>query len=177
MIVNADELMIMPEFENVDRTVIVRKLKAIENMVRSYTNNTFQNRTKRFNAASSNSILCDCSADYFKIGDTVQITDSINNGLYVITHIDPANHTITLDGELYDSDNNTVTKVEYPDAIIDGAINLMLWEVHNRDKVGIQSETLSRHSVTYFAQDANNQLNGYPVALVSFLKPFTKARF
>jgi hypothetical protein len=53
----------------------------------------------------------------------------------------------------------------------------MIWEVQNRSKVGIQSETLSRHSVTYFAQDASNQLMGYPVTLLGFLKPYIKARF
>lgn len=53
----------------------------------------------------------------------------------------------------------------------------MIWEATMRDKVGVASETLSRHSVTYFAQDAGNQLMGYPVTLLGFLKPFTKARF
>lgn len=65
----------------------------------------------------------------------------------------------------------------YPDAIVEGVINLMVWEFQNRSKVGIQSETLSRHSVTYFAQDANNQVMGYPTTLLGFLKPYIKARF
>ena len=95
----------------------------------------------------------------------------------MVKTIDRVNKTMTLDADLYDAEYNLVTKVEYPDAIVDGVINLMQWEVQNRSKVGIQSETLSRHSVTYFAQDANNQLMGYPVTLVGFLKPYIKARF
>jgi hypothetical protein len=52
----------------------------------------------------------------------------------------------------------------------------MEWEVNNRGKVGIKSETLSRHSVTYFDQDASNQMMGYPAALLGCLKPYRKAR-
>jgi len=72
---------------------------------------------------------------------------------------------------------NLITKVEYPVDIVQGVINLMKWEVENREKVGIKSETLSRHSVTYFDQDANNTVMGYPVALLGFLQPYMKARF
>ena len=46
-----------------------------------------------------------------------------------------------------------------------------------RPKTGVKSETLSRYSATYFDQDANNQVMGYPVALLGFLKPYIKARF
>ena len=108
----------------------------------------------------------------------MQITESeVNDGLYVIKAIDKENGTITLDKELYEARHNLVTKIEYPTAVVEGTVNLMLWDVGMRDKVGIASETLSRHSVTYFSQDAGNQLMGYPVTLLGFLKPFTKARF
>ena len=70
-----------------------------------------------------------------------------------------------------------MTKVEYPDDVQQGVIELMIWEVKNRQKVGIKSETLSRHSVSYYDQDANNQVMGYPVSLLGFLKPYIKARF
>lgn len=176
MIISVDELLEMPEFIGINRSVLTRKLNGIENLVRSYTNNNFQNRMKRFSAASSASILDGCS-ELMKVGDTVQITESINQGLYVVTAVDKTNNTMTLDADLYDAEHNLVTKIEYPAAIVDGVVNLMLWDVQNRDKVGVQSETLSRHSVTYFAQDANNQLMGYPTTLLGFLKPFTKARF
>lgn len=176
MIISVEELMRMPEFNGIDESVLKRKLNGIEDLIRAYTNNNFQNRMKRFATPSSSSILCDWSK-LIQIGDTVQISESINNGLYVVKAIDRVNKTMTLDVDLYDAEYNLVTKVEYPDAIVDGVINLMQWEVQNRSKVGIQSETLSRHSVTYFAQDANNQLMGYPVTLLGFLKPYIKARF
>lgn len=175
MIISVKELMEMPEFNGQSEKTLQRKLNAIEDLVRAYTNNNFQNRRIRFEAPS-NSILQGWNK-LLKVGDTVQITQSDNEGLYVITKIDRVNRTVTLDSELADTGHNLITKVEYPDAIVEGVINMMIWEVQNRSKVGIQSETLSRHSVTYFEQDAENQLMGYPVTLLGFLKPYIKARF
>lgn len=177
MILTVGEIMAMPECSELSETAIKRKLDAIEELVRGYTNNNFQNRAKRISAPSYGSKLMGL-CEYFKHGDTVQITESpMNNGLYVITGIDWEYGVISLDKELCDADHNLVTKIEYPAAVVDGVINLMLWEASMRDKVGVASETLSRHTVTYFSQDAGNQLMGYPATLLGFLKPFTKARF
>lgn len=176
MIISVDELMRMPEFSTMSVDILKRKLNGIEDLVRAYTNNNFQNRMKRFSTPSFNLVLCDW-CKLLKVGDTVQISESINDGLYVITNIDKVSKTTALDADLIDDGHNLVTKVEYPDAIVEGVVNLMIWEMQNRQKVGIQSETLSRHSVTYFAQDANNQVMGYPVSLLGFLKPYIKARF
>lgn len=105
------------------------------------------------------------------IGDTVQITESMfNDGLYTVKGIEE--NAIVLDKELIDECYVLITKVEYPDDVIECCINLCEWEVKNRGKVGIKAETLSRHSVTYFDQDASNQMNGYPVSLLGCLKPY-----
>ena len=66
---------------------------------------------------------------------------------------------------------------EYPMDVKMGAVNLMKWELNNRDKVGIASESISRHSVTYVDQTGENTLMGYPVALMGFLRPYKRARF
>lgn len=66
---------------------------------------------------------------------------------------------------------------EYPMDVKMGAVNLMKWELNNRDKVGVASETISRHSVTYVDQTGANTLMGYPVALMGFLRPYKRARF
>ena len=67
--------------------------------------------------------------------------------------------------------------VQYPADVKRGAINLLLWDLDHRDKVGIQSESLSRHSVTYFNLDGTNSEAGYPRAMLGFLKPYKRARF
>ena len=66
---------------------------------------------------------------------------------------------------------------EYPADVKMGVVNMLKWDLENRDKVGVQSETLSRHSVTYFNMDGDNSLMGYPKSLLGFLKPYKKARF
>ena len=67
--------------------------------------------------------------------------------------------------------------IAYPADVKMGVVNLMKWEQNNRDKVGVASETISRHSVTYFNMDEQNTAMGYPVSLLGFLKPYMKARF
>lgn len=66
---------------------------------------------------------------------------------------------------------------EYPMDVKMGVANLMKWEQNNRDKVGVSSETISRHSVTYFNMDGDNSIMGYPKSLMGFLKPYKRARF
>ena len=66
---------------------------------------------------------------------------------------------------------------EYPMDVKMGVINMLNWDLENRSKVGIQSETISRHSVTYFNMDGDNSVMGYPKSLLGFLKPYMKARF
>lgn len=175
MIVSVDKVMKLPEFVGQTESVIAEKLDAVELLIRAYTNNNFQNRYVRFTAASLGDRLFGTS-DFLKVGDTVQISQSkVNDGLYAITEI--GDDFIRVNKDLYRYSDNLVTKVEYPADVRSGVIDLLKWEIANRSKAGIQSETLSRHSVTYFNQDANNQVMGYPVALLGFLKPYIKARF
>lgn len=175
MIIAVEEVMKLPEFTGQMETVIADKLNAVELMIRAYTNNNFQNRYVRFVAESRGDRLIGTS-DFLKVGDTVQISQScVNDGLYTISEI--TDEFIRVNEELYKYPGNLVTKVEYPADIKSGVLELLKWEVKNRSKTGIQSETLSRHSVTYFNQDANNQVMGYPVSLLGFLKPYIRARF
>lgn len=175
MIVPIEQVISLSEFQGMDEKVIQQKLDALENLIREYTNNNFQNRNIRFTAKSLNDRIFAVST-FIKIGDTVQISESlVNDGLYVIKEI--SDDFIRVDKALFSVEHNLVTKVEYPIDIQQGIINLMKWELTNRDKVGIKSETLSRHAVTYFDQDANNQVRGYPVSLLGFLESYKRARF
>ena len=174
MIIAAEEIMALPEFATQNEKVIEEKLNAAELMIRAYTNNNFQNRFVRFTAESRGDRILGTS-DYLRVGDTVQISQSmVNDGLYVIKEV--TDSFIRVDRELYKS-TNLITKVEYPVNVRVGVLELIKWDIRNRSKTGIKSETLSRYSVTYFDQDANNQAMGYPVALLGFLKPYMKARF
>lgn len=175
MIISVDEVISLPEFQGMDKDVIQKKLDALEVLIRKYTNNNFQNKNIRFLADSVGTNL-NGSSIFLKVGDTIQISESrVNDGLYVVK--DVSADSIVVDKPLFTVPHNLVTKVEYPLDVQQGIINLMKWEQTNRDKVGIKSETLSRHSVTYYDQDKNNQVMGYPVSLLGFLDSYMKARF
>ena len=74
------------------------------------------------------------------------------------------------------SEYNKVTLVRYPNSIKLGVIKLIQYSVRMDSKVGIASESLSRHSVSY-SQPTSDAVGGYPASYMSFLKPYMKARF
>lgn len=163
---------------DVQDEVLEAKLQALEILIRKYTNNNFQNRNFRFVCDASSTSGLMYASSLFAVGDTVQVSNSaLNDGLYTIANIDMENGHMGLSKALFDESKVLVTKIVYPMDVIMGVVNMMKWDLENRSKVGIQSETISRHSVTYFNMDGDNSLVGYPKSLVGFLKPYMKARF
>lgn len=112
MIIDVKELTKISDFDGVDEAVLQMKLDAIEELVRAYTNNNFQNRKIRF-SAPSNANRIDGWCEYIREGDTIQITDSINDGLYVVKKMKRVGHTIELDKELFDVNDSVDTSVSY----------------------------------------------------------------
>ena len=152
------------------------KLRAVEQLIRKYTNNNFQKRAYRVTADIVKDVFLSDVLVPFKIGDTIQISNSpMNDGIYIVTEVEVS--TFKVDRDVLEGTNVIVTKVEYPMDIKLGVVNMIKWDLENRSKVGIQSETISRHSVTYFNMDGDNSALGYPKSLIGFLKPYMKARF
>ena len=178
MILTVSEL---KQYITTDETdqMLEAKLQALELLIRAYTNNNFQIRAFRAVAvavAEENKLLFNSPVP-FKVGDTLQISESDFMQDELVTVLDVSGSSITVSGELSDESGVVVTKVKYPMDVKAGIVNLMKWELDNREKVGVASETISRHSVTYVDQTGANTTMGYPVALIGFLKPYRKARF
>ena len=175
MIISVEKAKTLIDFSDWSDEKIEMKLKAVEQTIRAYTNNNFQDRGYRIRADIRSGMIVSESLVPFAIGDTVQVSESqLNNGLFTIK--DTSGIAYTVSEDLKDENDVLVTKIVYPADVIACCVNLLEWEKQNRGKVGIQSETLSRHSVTYFNQDANNQVMGYPVSLLGCLKAYRKAR-
>lgn len=151
--------------------VLEAKLQALELLIRSYTHNNFQERRFRTIGDVSGSTLKCNNSSIFKAGDTIMIDED----LVVISDI--SGDAITISESLLPENDCLVTKVVYPMDVKLGVTNMLKWKYENGDKVGVQSETISRHSVTYFNMDGDNSLMGYPKSLLGFLKPYMKARF
>lgn len=173
MIITIDQLRSIKAYERESVHMCLEKIKQIESVIRTYTNNNFQNRMVQFYAKSDSDLLSLCP--YLKVDDSVEISQSINKGVYTI--VDVKEGRIMLDVDLYPCAKNLVTKVEYPLAVQAGVLSMIEWETTNKKKVGIKSETISRHSVTYYDQDTNNTVMGYPVSLMAFCEPYMKPRY
>lgn len=178
MIMTVSEFRKYVDTEETDQA-LEAKLQALELIIRAYTNNNFQIRALRAVAiaiSNDNTLLINTPIP-FKVGDTLQITDSDLLPDKLVTITDITDGVITVADDLYDEGGVVITKVQYPADVKMGVVNLMKWELENRDKVGVASETISRHSVTYFDMNGDNSLMGYPKSLLGFLKPYKRARF
>lgn len=175
MLMTAEQLRTYIETDETDE-MLNERLTALESLIRSFTHNNFQVRSIRSQSVVEGGVILS-PPEHIAVGDTIQISESLyNDGLYVVDTLTENGMTVT--GEsLIDCADNLITKVRYPSDLIAGAINMIKWDMTNRDKVGIQSETISRHSVTYYNMDSDNAVMGYPRSLLGFLKPYMRARF
>lgn len=175
MIISLSKLKEM--FPNVEEQLLIDKITAIECAIRGYTKNNFQDRKVRFSAAISNNV-CTPSHPLIKVGDTVTVSQSINEGYYNVESV--SDNQFTISGELTDTPINLITKVYYPPDVVNVAADLMKWTIEYSEKqlMGISSESISRYSVSYsnVSSDGAN-INGYPVAIMSKLKPYIRAKF
>jgi hypothetical protein len=176
MIMTVAELRRYVETEEDDQVLEVR-LQALEGLIRAYTNNNFQARDFRAVAvAASDKTLMVNTTVPFAAGDTLQITESNLMPDALVTVVSVDGNTVRVKEDLFDESGVEITKVKYPQDVKMGAVNLMKWELAQREKAGISSETISRHSVTYSNMDGENSVMGFPKSLMGFLRPYKKAR-
>lgn len=180
MLIKTAELKELNDFKDIDEKILERKMIAIEKVIRVHTHNNFQVREIRFKGSSLDNVI-NGTHPLLKVGDTIQISQSVNDGLYVVEEVN--DRTVVVNKELYQTGQNICTLVRYPEDIIEGAIKLLKWEIkreeENKDGVVSESESLSRHStsVSYEQLNDTNTINGYPIRLFGFTKPYNKARF
>lgn len=178
MIMTVDELRKFVETDEKDQ-VLEARLQAIELLIRAYTNNNFQVRSFRAVAVSSsadNSFTISGN-QRFSVGDTLEITESDFMPNQLVTVAEVSGNTVKVKENLCDESGVVITKVKYPADVKMGAANLMKWELERREKVGVSSETISRHSVTFYDMSEGNSSMGFPKSLMGFLAPYKRARF
>lgn len=152
------------------------KLQGLELLIRAYTNNNFQVRAVRCEADVTGGLFI-ADAHPFNAGDTVQVTDSaLNAGLYTVKSVTDSTFTVNESG-LREEIDVLCTLVEYPEDVKMGVANMLKWELDRREKVGLASETISRHTTTFIDLTGENASMGYPKALIDFLFPYMRARF
>ncbi len=166
--------------------VLEAKLKAVELQIRKYTNNNFQVRDIRRTGDIVGGLFMVEALTPFEVGETVQVSQSgAADGIYTVKTV--TDSTFTVNERVRDAKDALITLVEYPIDVKLGAAKMIGWLLKaeaagSGDKAAmpIQSETLSRYSVTYAADATEADLDaafGVPKKLTAFLKGYKKARF
>lgn len=178
MIISVEKLKTLIDVGNLTDERISMILNGIESYIRRETNNHFHVKNIRFLLMVNSTGQLVGNFNHLSIGDTIEISDSQYNANHIASITNIAGDVITLDNPLNEEDLPVeITKVVYPADVVQGVVNLLNWEVNFRDKAGIKSESISRHSVTYYDSDNSNQKFGYPASLMDFIKSYRKARF
>ncbi|NCE98406.1 hypothetical protein [Emergencia sp. 1XD21-10] len=186
MLMTVEELKELIQTDEPDKMLEMR-LNALELTIRRYTNNNFQCRGKRVVADIRAGVFMSESLILFDVGDTIMVSESdLQSGcLAVVTEANDL--TFQTDSDWANEDSVLVTKVEYPADVKLGAAKIIQWQIRNEaansgdtKMKDIQSETLSRYSVTYASDSTESDLAvdmGVPKKLMAFLKLYKKARF
>lgn len=165
----------------IDKNATQEYCDGLETMVRVSTNNNFQNIRFRCSGLvlSDNEIrVSKGRLDIFKVGDTIEINDSnYNDGLYTISEV--ADDVLKINGQFITevSTRAILTKISYPADVLAGVKKLIKYDSKMAGKIGVKSESISRHSVTYYDVTAAESKEGYPATLLGFLKKYKKLRW
>ena len=171
----------LEDAQKIDKNATQEYCDGLETMVRVSTNNNFQNIRFRCSGLmlSDNEIrVSKGRLDIFKVGDTVEINDShFNDGLYTV--LEASDDVLKIDGEFIAevSTKAILTKITYPADVLAGIKKLIQYDSKMSGKIGIKSESISRHSVTYYDVTASESQEGYPSTLLGFLKKYKKLRW
>ena len=186
MLMTVEELRKYIDTDETD-AILKARLDALELTIRRYCNNNFQQRGFRVTADIRAGVFMSESLIPFEVGDTIMVSESDlqSDCLAVVTEVNDL--TFLTDNKWADDNDVLVTKVEYPADVKLGAVNILKWQLRNeaaasgdKSQKDIQSETLSRHSVTYATDATESDLAvdfGVPKKHVAFLKMYKKARF
>lgn len=186
MLMTVEELRKYIDTDETD-AMLKARLEALELTIRRYTNNNFQKRGFRVVADIRAGVFMSESLIPFEVGDIIMVSESDLQSDCLATVTEVNDLTFMTDNKWADEDNVLVTKVEYPADVKLGAANILKWQLRNeaaasgdKSQKDIQSETLSRHSVTYATDATESDLAvdfGVPKKHVAFLKMYKKARF
>lgn len=171
----------LEDAQKIDENTTQEYCDGLETMVRVSTNNNFQNIRFR----CSGLVLSDDEIrvskgrlDIFKVGDTIEINDShFNDGLYTVLEV--SDNVLKIGGEFIAevSTKAILTKISYPADVLAGVKKLIQYDSKMAGKIGVKSESISRHSVTYYDVTASESQEGYPATLLGFLKKYKKLRW
>lgn len=167
-------------------TVLEARLSALELLIRRHTNNNFQQRGVRVRADVLEKRFLSDSPIPFAPGDTVMVSESARMPGALFTVKETGQCFFTAQETPCDEKDVLITKVAYPMDVKLGAVGILKWQMKNDaansgdiSHKNIQSESLSRYSVTYATDHTEAEIDiafGVPKKYVAFLNHYKKAR-
>lgn len=173
MIISYEIIAEEPELAGLTETQLTLRLLSVEQYIRNMTNNCFTVRGVDFEGVVENGAVTGSNPN-IREGDRVEIAEGVNSGLYDVQSVHDG--ITELDADLIDGETVKVRLVRYPADVVMGALNLIKWDEEHRHRMGLQAETLSRHTLSYDV-NADTKGQGYPRSMLGFLKGHKKARF
>lgn len=172
----------LTEAQLIDSSLTKDDLIGLEVAIREITNNNFQNTRVRFGVAEiiePNEIRVNGSVRGLRVGDRIELNNSdYNENLHTVGEID-GNVIKTADGDLLAEKQSgmIVTLVRYPQDVKNGVKKILDYEKKTAKNLGVKSRSIARVSEIYFDVTAAENVNGYPTALLSFIKKYRKMRW
>lgn len=173
-------LMTLNEASSFKADVTQAELDGLEQMIRGLTHNHFAVTMASYNVREvldGSQLSLFQLPQYLRVGDTVELIDGINDGVYVLTAID--GQTLALNAALIpcQSGEAFVTKISYPADVIEGAKQLLKYRAKMEGKLGIKSEAISRMNVSYYDVTSGESTDGFPASFLKFLDKYRKLRW
>lgn len=171
----------------IDPTITQSDLDALEQMVRSETNNHFyvlSTRKQGYSVMQNGAVVLQNVLGLFAT-DTIELNGTMfNDGVYTVLSLaEDGAPVLIVDStgkqlvEELGLKEAILTKIHYPEDVIRGVRRLIAYDSKMGSKLGIKSESVSRVSVTYYDLNASDNQHGYPKALMTFLQPYRRMRW
>lgn len=191
----------LQDAQKIDQNMTQSDLNALETLVRKTTNNPFIDASVQstgFVVSNGNTLTFNNSRGikYLRDNDTVLLADTttfdsngkpINDGLYQVSSVklndDGTGYVVlSLDDnqpQMFNEQhlNGLLAKVYYPADVVAGVKKLIKYNVDTAEHVGLKSKTVARVTESYIDVNANDNSNGYPKALLGFLRKYRRLRW
>lgn len=176
--------MTLEEAQTIDKDATNEDILAIEVAIRELTNNRFYREQNgrpavRYDVAiKDGEILLDAPPLGLRKGDRIELGGSrYNEELLTIKEIQKDNKRIIVEeaDDLLDEDGGLfVTLVQYPHDVKNGAKEVLKYKEKMADKVGLKSISVARVTQTYYDVTANDNIDGVPASVFSFIDKYKR---
>lgn len=177
--------MTLEEAQTINKDAVIEDVLAIEVAIRELTNNRFYREQNgkpavRYHNVTieDGEILLNEAPQGLRKGDRIELGGSrYNEELLTVKEIQKDNKRILVEeaDDLLDEDGPLfITLVHYPHDVRNGAKEILKYKKKMADKVGLKSVSVARVTQTYYDVTANDNVDGVPASVFSFIDKYKR---